>query len=120
MKTDKVIQKITLTLIAFAVLFFGASVVMAQDVTTTTLAPVIAAVTAPSTMQNILDWLAKLSAGVWLTVIVASIEFLMRAIPTQNPQSLLNLVSNGLKLAAKLIAALSLLVDNILQNLKPS
>lgn len=95
------------------ILFFGASVVFGQEVTTTTL-PVIAS-PGLDQAQHVID---QLNNGWVMTAGILLVELLLRAFKTQNPKSLLYVISNVFKMISQVCTFLAQLADKVLQRTK--
>lgn len=93
--------------VVITLLYFSAQVVFAQDMTAE-------AVSSP-VLDQAKAFIGQLDSAWAMTIGVLVVEVLMRAFKTKNPKSLLYVLSNILKMIAKLTTFLAEAADKVLQ-----
>lgn len=72
----------------------------------------------PAWQHSIESLLQQMNSGWFAAVALFVIEAIMRVVKTQEPKSLLYIISNGMKLFASLLDQLSKFIDQYIQRLK--
>jgi len=112
--TKNEITFFTVFMSVLTLIYFGASVAFGQDVSA---APAVASL--PQALQQAQGILNQLNNGWVMTAGVIIVELLMRLVKTEDPKSLLYVISNVFKMIGQGCDFLAKLLDNVLQNLKP-